>query len=117
MWATIAPSKVHGIGVFAIRDIPKGQRIYAIRDTEKAEWLEYIPSQTHPAIIRLIQQRWPLAFNGAPYQSPNYDVRLLSFMNHSATPNYDNHTDCALKEIKEGEEIFEDYGIHAPTGI
>ena len=24
VWATIKPSKLHGVGVFAIRDIPKG---------------------------------------------------------------------------------------------
>lgn len=107
VWATLAPSKVHGIGVFAIRDIPKGQKIYAIGRSN--EWLEGVPNDLHPAILKIIKQRWPLALKGQPFQSPNDDVRLTSFLNHSNTPNYDKHTDCALVDIKEGEEIFEDY--------
>ncbi len=112
VWATIKPSPVHGVGVFAIRDIPKGQRIYAVGRSN--EWLHVYDETAyiHPAILKIILQRWPLAFEGQPFQSPNDDVRLTSFLNHSSDPNYDYHTDCATRDIKEGEEIFECYPHH-----
>ena len=108
VWAALAPSKVHGIGVHAVRDIPKGQRVYCMGNTGKwfvaKNW-----EGLHPSILAIIKERWPLAFEGQPFQSPNDDQRLTSFLNHNYTPNYVKHTDCALEDIKAGEEIFEDY--------
>ncbi len=108
VWCTLASSTIHGIGVFAIRDIPKGQKIYATSDDRK--WLiETDFNGLHPAIKRLIAQRWPHAFKGNPFLSPNSDARLLSFMNGSDTPNYDFETDTALVDIPAGTELTEDY--------
>lgn len=111
VWCTLAPSKVHGIGVFAIRDIPKGQNIYCkafygglIDELEVAAF-----SGLHPAVKELVDQRWPLALKAGYFISPNHDAHLLSFMNHSSVPNYNKYTDCVLRDVKAGEEIFEDY--------
>ena len=113
VWATLAPSKIHGIGVFALRDIPKGQRIYLMGNSGK--W--YVASNWEgllPEIKELIKQRWPYAFEVQPFQSPNDDARLTSFINHSSTPNYDHITDTAITDILKGEEITEDYGKFKP---
>ena len=109
VWATLKPSPVHGIGVFAIRDIPIGTKLYAsVVDRESAWWIG--TDELLPEIKQLVLQRWVLASKGAPYPSPNSDALLTSFMNHSDTPNYDYRTDRAMRDIKAGEEIFEDYG-------
>lgn len=119
VWCKLAPSKVHGIGVFAIRDIVKGQRMhckdwYGGRENElSVNSFEGL----HPAILELINQRWPLALKHEYFVSPNHDAHLVSFMNHSFEPNYHKFDDYALRYIQAGEEIFEDYTpeIEAPV--
>lgn len=113
----IAPSKVHGVGVVAMRDIAKGEQAYCAL-TVRPTWYKISMSnlkkhlgEIHPEILQLILDRYPQVVNGAPFLSPNYDARLTSFMNHSDTPNYDPRTDLALADIKEGEELFEDYRV------
>lgn len=108
VWATIKPSKVHGVGVFAIRDIKKDQKLYF--EGNGGVWLRTDLSKVIPEIRKLILQRWPIEKDGYPYLSPNDDAVLICFTNHSDKPNYDKYTDKALKNIKKGEEIFEDYG-------
>lgn len=111
VWATIKPSKIHGVGVFAIRDIPKDTQIWAKKHLNIKTLQTDSFKGLHQAILELIKQRWPLALNGDSFISPNDDVRLLSFMNHSDSPNYDPYTDKVLCDIMEGEEITEDYKI------
>ena len=55
----------------------------------------------------MILERWPLVLQGERFAYP--DVRLVSFMNHSNTSNYDPVTDTATRDIAENEEITEDY--------
>lgn len=108
IWCKLAPSSIHGIGVFAIRDIPKGTEIFA--QSTGGVYLKDPLDDVLPEIKALILQRWPLAEQGYAYLSPNDDARLLSFMNHSKEPNYDPVIDCVLRDITAGEEITEDYG-------
>ena len=112
VWCTIAPSPVHGVGVFAIRDIPKGQKLNC-QNISRMGVLRIIPSELEkllPEIKKLILQRWPIVTNTGYFQSPNDDVFLLAFMNHSEFPNYDKVNDITFRDIKKGEEIFEHYG-------
>jgi SET domain-containing protein len=113
VWAKIGVSKIHGVGVIAIRDIPGGQKIYPGRSNQWLECDDY--RGLHPAILELIKQRWPLAFEGGHFYSPNDDAHLPSFLNHSKNPNVDRNTFRALRDIKEGEELTEDYGPYAPV--
>lgn len=113
----LAPSPIHGIGVFAIRDIAKGEPLYCGLTT-RPKWyrlglsdLSKTFDRVYPEIKQLILDRWPQLINGAPFLSPNYDQRLTSFMNHSDTPNYDPTTDLALRAIAKGDEITEDYRV------
>lgn len=109
--ARLAPSKIHGVGVFAIMDIAKGQKAYCIPRIER-KWFN-IPygslTKLLPEIRGLVLERWPSIINGSMFQSPNDDAWLILFMNHSEEPNYDPKTDTTLKDIKKGEEITEDY--------
>ena len=116
---TIQSSKMHGVGVFALRDIKKGERLHCQRFTEIPavpflNWL-FIPhnrfNEIRSEIRSLIEERWPRVMFDRPFLSPNDDVRLLSFMNHADIPNHDPFTDCASRDIQTGEEITEDYRI------
>ena len=111
VWATIKPSKIDGIGVFAIREIPQGTQIWAKKHFNVKPIRLTSFEGLHPAILELIKQRWPLAFQGDVFFSPNDEVRLASFMNHSDNYNYDPVTDRVICDIMEGEEITEDYRV------
>lgn len=115
VWCTLAPSPIHGIGVFALRDIPKGQKLYCL-GTPNQQLLQLNSTDgLAPEILTVIKQRWPLYLEGT-FQSPNDDARLISFMNHSDTPNYNKHNDTALTDITKGDEITEDYGYDPIQG-
>lgn len=107
--ATIGVSKIHGVGVIALIDIPKGTKVYA----DKMPKLYHISpgnlSKLFPEVKKMISERWPLVFQGERFAFP--DARLVSFMNHEEDNNYSPHTDTALKDIKAGEEITENYRV------
>lgn len=106
--ATIKPSPIEGVGVFAIQDIKKGQKMF-IR-WRPMGLLQTELSKVRPEIRKIIEQRWPPVKDGYPFVHPHEDANLLSFMNHSSTPNFDDKNDVALKDIPANTEIFEDYG-------
>lgn len=96
----LAPSPIHGIGVFATRDISKGEKVYAdefpkLFQTTLADIPEDI-AQRHPYVATNNRLAYP-------------DVRFQAYMNHSDQPNYDAKFDIALVDISKDEEITEDY--------
>jgi SET domain-containing protein len=111
VFCKLAPSPIHGIGVFAIQDIPQGQRI---TDYDGGE-VRYITlregqfSLLLPEIQELILERTVFDANKPMiFMSPNCNQIFQPFMNHSHKPNTDGL--YALKDIKKGEELTEDYG-------
>ena len=109
----LAPSEIHGVGVFAIRDIKKGERMYC--NPSFVRKFYNIPfsklNKLRPEIKSLIIERWPSLINFPYFQSPNDDAWPVLFMNHSDEQNYDYTTDCAIRDIKKGEEITENYKL------
>ena len=106
----IAPSSIHGVGVFAIMDIKKGEKMFCAED--KKLWYSLPPKkfcQIRFEVAYLIYQRYPKSMMGSQFLSPNSDARLISFMNESKDPNYDCKTDLALEDIKCGQEVLENY--------
>lgn len=103
----IAPSSVHGVGVFALRDVPEGQPLY----TDITPRMYNLPYKEFrnlfTGIKKLITERWPTVVTGSAFVYP--DTRIQAFMNHSDDPNYDAINDVTLRKIKKGEEVFEDY--------
>lgn len=126
VYATLKPSPVHGIGVFAIRDIPQGQMItdYSIHTINNAGFLKVSAEefeQIHQAIRSIILDHNLFQKNQKAFYfySPNMEVCLTSFMNHSTDANSDGR--FALRDIKGGEEITEDYrdmfGLNGPHEV
>lgn len=105
--ARIAPSPIHGVGVVAIRDIAKGQRLYADRAPFVYRISKGNLGKLLPEVRSVLAERWPAMELGNPFVFP--DVNFQGYMNHSDDPNYCNKTDTALRDIRKGEEITEDY--------
>lgn len=108
VWATLGVSKIHGVGVFAIRDIPA--------HTEVGWWTkEYIEIpkeefQLLPESIRntILDRMIFYDFQeNLIFRHPNSIVQLQCFMNHSENPNSDGLR--TLRDIKAGEEITENF--------
>lgn len=103
----LAPSTTHGVGVFAIREIPMGTKLYA-NVFPQAYKLPYGSlKKLWPEVRELILDRWPRVVNSEAFMWP--DTFLQGYINHSDDPNYDCVNDVALRDIKVGEEITEDY--------
>lgn len=105
----VAPSKIHGVGVFAIRDISKGQKIFADMVPEIFTLPYSSFGKLFPEVKQILLERFPRVMDGSAFIYP--DTRLQAYMNHSDTPNYDAFNDILLTDVNEGEEITEDYRL------
>lgn len=111
VWARIKPSTIDGVGVFAIRNIPRGQNIsnvtideFRLLTTISVEELDTL----HPQVKKLLLDQFlSHREDKIVCKNPNAMVNLRCFMNHSETPNTDGV--MALRDISEGEELTEDY--------
>lgn len=109
----VAPSTIHGLGLFAVEIIPRGTAIWRFElafDREfSPEQFAALPSQAQAHL------RW------FAYVDASTGNRVLSgdhccFMNHSASPNTGAPsgasppiTTVALRDIAAGEELTCDY--------
>ena len=110
----LASSPIHGVGVFAIKPIKKGERCFVRRmkgDTQIIFDLSWSALQEVDQEVRdIIVGRWPQVVNGSKFFfNCNDDARSVSFVNHSDTPNYNPFIDVALEDISVGAEITENY--------
>ena len=115
-YVMIKPSPLHGIGVFAIRDIPKGtSNIFSkgVGDWIKVskEEVDALPQHSND----LIENH--CLFDEDFYFIPDYGFKLLDlviYLNHSETPNVISLNDGeefeAIRDIANGEELLVDYG-------
>lgn len=103
----IAPSKIHGVGIMAIRELPKGKRLYLdnLPQTYELPYANF--GKLFKEVRAIVVERWPGVVNGSRFAYP--DSRYQAYMNHSDDPNYDIATDTLIKDMKEGEEITENY--------
>ncbi len=117
-WVMLKPSAVAGIGVIAMRDIPKGCRSMFSKPDAPTEWIAVPRADIDalPEASRHIVENYCL-YDEATYHVPAHGfkkVDLAYFLNHSETPNVRSVNDGdwieALRDISVGEELFIDYG-------
>ena len=115
-YVMIKASPIHGIGVFAIRDIPKGTQ--DIFSQGVGDWIEVSKEEVEalPKHSRDLVENHCL-FDEQNYFIPDYGFKLVDlviYLNHSDTPNIISINDGerfeAIRDIAEGEELFVDYG-------
>ncbi|HNR07043.1 MAG TPA: SET domain-containing protein [Saprospiraceae bacterium] len=115
-YAMIRPSPVHGIGVFAVRPIPKGCR--SMFSKEPGEWvrLSFEEVAALPEASRYMIETYCL-FDEQDYFVPAGGFKTMDialYLNHSDEPNIQSIDEGAefeaLRDIQPGEELFIDYG-------
>ncbi len=115
-YVMIKPSPLHGIGVFAISDIPKGTK--DIFSEGFGDWIKVSKEEVDalPTHSRELIENHCL-FDEDSYFVPEYGFKLVDlviYLNHSETPNVISLNDGeqfeALVDIKVGEELLVDYG-------
>jgi len=115
-YVMIKPSPLHGIGVFAIRTIPKGTK--NIFSEGMGEWIQVSKQEvdTLPASSKDLIENHCL-FDEDHYFIPEYGFKLVDlviYLNHSEIPNVRSLNEGeqfeALRDIQEGEELLLDYG-------
>jgi SET domain-containing protein len=119
VWVRLSNTK-HGVGVIALRDIPKNTKITDYDDFKleslsikiflinDQEFLKDI-IKLHPNIQNLIKDRYVFHNEGNGHiLSPNSHQIYRLYINHSDNPNIDNNL-VSIKEINEGEEITFSY--------
>lgn len=117
-WVVLKPSDIEGIGVFALRDIPKGCRNMFGKPGDADEWITVSKKEIEnlPAHAQFVVGNYCL-YDEENYFVPSHGFKKMDislFLNHSDQPNIISINDGdyfeALKDIKEGEELVIDYG-------
>lgn len=103
----IAPSPVHGVGVFAIRDLQAGRRLYLDAVPQVHRISKGNLGKLFPEVRQILTERWPRVFIDSVVAYP--DARYQAYVNHSENYNYDCLTDTLIEDVKAGEEITENY--------
>ncbi|HEX7847281.1 MAG TPA: SET domain-containing protein [Chitinophagaceae bacterium] len=114
-YAALKPSPVHGIGVFALCDIPKGCK--EIFSKNVGEWIKLSITDVEklPEHSRQLVETYCL-YDEDHYFVPDYGfkvVDLVNYLNHSSVPNIRsvNHGEYfeALIDIPQGAELLINY--------
>lgn len=105
----LAPSAIHGVGVFAIFDFKKGDKLYAdvIPNASDLPYKKF--KQLKPEVSKEILNNWPNIINGSHFLYPV--TKINAFINHSDKPNYDINKDEITRDVYAGDEITMDYRL------
>ncbi|MGO9266216.1 MAG: SET domain-containing protein [Candidatus Binataceae bacterium] len=120
VYTRLKPSKIHGVGVFAVRDIPKGTPVFA-EDDEDIVWIDKRNIGELPSAIREFYDDFCI-IDGDKYGCPeNFDKLTIAwYLNHSDEPNVapDNeYRFYALRDIKAGEELTANYHSYSDDPV
>lgn len=115
-YVALKPSPVHGIGVFAIADIPKGCRNLFSKNVGNWVKLPIADVEKLPQHSKNLIETYCL-FDETDYYVPDYGFKvmdLVNYLNHSSTPNVISINDGeyfeALIDIPSGTELLINYG-------
>lgn len=114
----VAPSAVHGMGLYAAEPIKKGQMVWQIQPLIDVV-LARVQVLALPQIARLFMEEYAVCGIDGDYLLSADNAR---FINHSFQPNVGYSSDLftipgfALRDIQENEEILEDYRQYDYSG-
>lgn len=118
----IAPSPIHGIGTFALRDIKAGESLFERWDGETTTYtlthseFEQLPIYVKRIIIKSYENKrgeypfvWFKLYNDGYFNLSN----PLAYTNTLGVEkaNFNTQKKIAIKNIKEGEELFGTYDL------
>jgi SET domain-containing protein len=114
-YVALKSSAIHGIGVFAIADIPKGCKDLFSKNA--GSWVKLPVSDVEklPEHSRLLVETYCL-YDEENYYVPDYGFKvmdLVNYLNHSSSPNIISVNDGeyfeAIMDIPEGTELLVNY--------
>lgn len=112
VYARIALSRTHGVGVVAIRDIPAGTLVFR-GESERAVWVSRAAVRRLPAAIRQLYEDFGMVWGDRIGVPPTLNMLSVGwYVNHSGRPNVEAGEDGrfrALRRIRKGEELTADY--------
>jgi SET domain-containing protein len=116
VYVRLKPSAVHGVGVFAIRDILKGTYVFR-QDDQRIIWIAKQDIKQIPKAVRELYEDFCI-IKGGRYGCPkSFDTLTPAwYLNHSENPNVaaDSNTRFyALRNIRKGEELTVDYRAYS----
>lgn len=111
----------HGVGVVAVRDIPRGTNPFKncdphgdLLEISQEELAAYPCDESVKEIVRDF-----CALQGGKYSVPDYGIDAIDksyFLNHSKTPNLEVLNEgedfVAARDIRAGEELTADYDLY-----
>lgn len=114
----LKPSAIEGVGVFAVRNIPRGCRDMFSAPHPSDRWITLTKEEVAvlPDYSRLLVENYCLYDNAVYFVPANgfKKIDLALFINHSDEPNIISINDGdyfeAVKDIEAGEELLLDYG-------
>ncbi len=115
----LRPSKIHGVGVFAIRSIPKGKNIFS-DDQSEMVWFKSSEIEGKNGEIRRLYDDFCVIKNGK-YGCPKgfNNLTVSWYINEPAAGQEPNVVCCgkydffAARDIQAGEELTVDYSTYS----
>jgi len=118
-YCRLRPSKIEGVGVFAVREIPKGKNPFL--GTKKQAWRRFQISELKnlgKEILPLIDSFFVIHKNGSVWISESClsGMDISYYLNNSKKPNIktidDGENFVTLRKIKKGEELTVAYATY-----
>ena len=118
-YCRLMPSKIEGVGVFAVRDIPKGKNPFL--GTKKQKWTKFGMTELanlDKEILNLIDSFFVIRNNGTVYISESglNGMDISYYLNDSKKPNVktidDGENFVTLRKIKKGDELTVAYATY-----
>jgi SET domain-containing protein len=115
-YARIAHSKIHGVGVKAIRPIKKGTYMFA-GDTVPVIWINKASVKNLPRHLTRLYKDFAISKKGKYGCPPSFNLLTPAwYLNCSKRANVAcdaNYEFYALRDIKKGEELTIDYDTYS----
>jgi SET domain-containing protein len=112
VYARIGRSRTHGVGVLAIRDIPRGTLVFR-GESERIVWVSRAAVRGLPAAIRSLYEDFGMVSGNWLAVPPSLNMLSVGwYVNHSDRPNVEADEDGrfrTLRRIRKGEELTADY--------
>lgn len=117
VYTRLMPSPIHGVGVFAICDIPKGTNIFS-NDEGEMVWIDKSEIDKIEPDFKKLYEDFCVIKNGKYGCPKNFNSLTVAwYLNESKTnPNVlcdKDYNFITTREIKQGEELTVDYSTYS----